>query len=208
MKKILCQTILSLGLFGVLFSTPSYAANNTDLVKESTEVIQKDGWDIEITTKEASYEEFLELQEQKNQEVFGTPIIMSRAAYTYKQNDHLFGSGTKTVSGLTGTVWTNDLFIGLNATSGVLQGTVYAYSSSSKVKSTPRVELTTWDAVGGTLGIVKEYVLKNSSLGTGTVTKVINQNLSGAIAYYSISLYGDHVSGTTEFTSNAQLKKK
>ena len=37
--------------------------------------------------------------------------------------------------------------------------------------------------------------------------KGISQNLTGVITAYQISLYGDHVKGSSEFTSNATLSK-
>lgn len=207
MKKVVPLLTLCFLVF-TLMST-SIVSAKSDL-KEGVEVFNRDGYQVTITTKIVN-ENIDELV--SNLKSQGITYSVNRDAYYsingYMQEDEYFGNGVAySTNGDYGICWTNDLFIGLDPLSGVIQGDVFAWSNDSNVSSRPRVTLTTWGMVGGTIGVVKEYTF-TGEYGSGDATSLsINEYLTGAIALTVVNVYGDHKKSNTLWTSKATLQKK
>jgi len=214
MKKIAsCFTLFTL-IMSLLIPTV-YANSNENLgkddIKEGVEVIQGDGYVVTITTKIINedidkYVEKLRKQGHKIHAVNSTGEVTA----SYVQEDHWYGAGEQynPYANATGIVWTNDLMIGLNFTGGAVSGTIYSGSDDQTVSSKPTFRLTTYGAVGGTIGVIKEYTFTPSSFKTGTHPYTINSGLTGAIAYYEGSLTGDFKKAGYEWQAIAELQEK
>lgn len=111
----------------------------------------------------------------------------------YLQVDEYLGSNSeKSWGGLSGS---GAGWVGLNATSGVIEGNIVAHATSaSQVKSAKAhgtIEL--YGAVGGSLGLFKTVTLGDNDYNTisknGTLTDAnwFEESFSGAVAYYVLN---------------------
>jgi hypothetical protein len=216
-KKFVTFLAVSALATSILTSGVYAKGNNVDTssIQEGVEVVHENGYDVTIKTTiiEGDINEYVEKLKKEGHKIHEVKSLKSTkelALASYLQEDYYYGSGSQYSSkaDATGTVWTNDLMVGLNAIGGAVKGTIYSSANVSTVTSKPKLSVTTYGAVGGTIGVIKEYTFTPSSFGTGTVPYTINSGLTGAIAYYEGYLNADFKKGTIEWQALADLKKR
>ncbi|MED1918473.1 hypothetical protein [Brevibacillus sp. DP1.3A] len=179
-------------------------------IQEGVEVFDEGDVEITVTTTviEGDINEYVEKLKGKGHNIESVNDQKSMAKYWQEQTWYGSGSKYSNEAKASGSVWVNDLFLGLDAIGGKIEGTIYANSGTSSVYSKPTLYVTTYGAVGGTIGVIKEYKFTPKNYTTGTQSFGINSGLTGSVAYIEGYLVGDHYLGNTEWQSMADLKKK
>lgn len=219
MKKYLSALGLSAAI--LLSSNFQASANESETIDVKTQKIledneielgtvtyEEDGWDVEVTTKLGDINEFktqagnnsINLTQNNNTVSDIGPLASAK-------KDDWSGAATIDKDGIAGSVWTNKVRVSTVDTGpNSIVGDIMTYTKASGVTARPRLELSTWGLVGGSLGVIKEYKF-SGSYDSGTVTKGINQSLTGIIALYYIDLYGDFKKSKNTQTAKAKLTK-